>query len=495
MFDSEIQDDLLAEPEVLDAGFDPFAAQALAVRDTPADVEALRNFAVAQFDLAYDAVSEARAAAAKAAGGPLYWRSGTGRDGDPFSNWSNKETYMAEVTKNLDQNIWERLILTSGIEKLMDKQAHEEFRKSLVKDMPPVSADAVAATLEQLRMDARTIFLRGLANCFSGLDRRFRSHDGFKIGSRIVLTYAMDRYGSWSRYEREVEFRDVERVFRTLDGKEHVDRYGGIIGAIEKARQVAREGVKWDKAVTFVAEDDYFRVRIFGNGNMHVWFKRNDLVRRANLLLAEFYGAAVGASYDATRAPDPDRHARPEARHDRGLAKNGGFFETPEALVERVFHDYLIKPGMQVLEPNAGRGRIARHAARKGAKVTCVEINPAHAAELRDQRTHYGYTNVYCADFLQLRTRELPTFDAVFMNPPFDRGMDVDHVLHALDFLKPGGVLIAIMSAGTEFREDKQTVAFREMIKRMRGTFHDLPAGSFKESGTMVNTIVLQVTK
>jgi hypothetical protein len=44
------------------------------------------------------------------------------------------------------------------------------------------------------------------------------------------------------------------------------------------------------------------------------------------------------------------------------------------------------------------------------------------------------------------------------------------------------------MSAGVEFREDKKTTDFRARVKRLGGSFVDLPDGSFRESGTMVNT-------
>ena len=44
---------------------------------------------------------------------------------------------------------------------------------------------------------------------------------------------------------------------------------------------------------------------------------------------------------------------------------------------------------------------------------------------------------------------------------PFDLERDIDHVTHALKFLKSDGYLTAIMSAGTEFRETKKAKAFR----------------------------------
>ncbi len=114
---------------------------------------------------------------------------------------------------------------------------------------------------------------------------------------------------------------------------------------------------------------------------------------------------------------------------------------------------------------------------------------------------------VWCADFLKISPETTGLYDRVVMNPPFDRERDIDHVLHAISFLKPGGVLVAIMSAGTELRETKKSKAFRELVEKMSGAgrrwggFHrgdvwrDLPERSFSSVGTNCNTIRLKITK
>ena len=60
---------------------------------------------------------------------------------------------------------------------------------------------------------------------------------------------------------------------------------------------------------------------------------------------------------------------------------------------------------------------------------------------------------VTCMDFLE--TTPEPVYDRVIMNPPFTRGADAKHVLHALGFVKPGGLLVSVMSNGASYRGDK----------------------------------------
>lgn len=165
-------------------------------------------------------------------------------------------------------------------------------------------------------------------------------------------------------------------------------------------------------------------------------------------------------------------------------AQEFGVFFTPPAVVAQMIRLAEIKQGMRVLEPSAGVGNIARELA-KMAKVECIEILPKHAEALCQSGL---YEAVLCMDFLQ--TSPVPSFDRVVMNPPFAKQADIDHVTHALKFLKPGGRLVTVMSAGVMFRENRKTLDFTEMVNGCGGDFLKLPENAFKESGTGVNTVL-----
>src|SRR3546814_3629081 len=73
-------------------------------------------------------------------------------------------------------------------------------------------------------------------------------------------------------------------------------------------------------------------------------------------------------------------------------------------------------------------------------------------------------------DFMEtggLNRLNSPVFsvDAVVMNPPFEKGQDVAHVLHAWRSLKTGGTLVAIMGAGVTFRQGKPYAPFRDWLR------------------------------
>jgi phospholipid N-methyltransferase len=267
-----------------------------------------------------------------------------------------------------------------------------------------------------------------------------------------------------------------------LDGKSPVAAYASIANQIEATR---------DQGTPRLVHGDYFRVRVFGNGNLHVWFERADLLREANKLLAEYYGEAIGEGVDAAT---PDDSPRPFATP----AKNFGFFPTSESVADKMVNYASIGRGTRVLEPSAGTGVLARAALSAGALVTCVELQAPMARELI---TAHDFEAVHCADFLTMTPAQLGIFDVVMMNPPFDNGRDCDHVAHALQFVREGGILVAIMAARAEFSDNARAVSLRRKVAKWPKAYGwlsqwiDLPAGSFAHAGTNVNTVVLAIRR
>ena len=164
------------------------------------------------------------------------------------------------------------------------------------------------------------------------------------------------------------------------------------------------------------------------------------------------------------------------------------FFPTPAAVVARLLDLADVRPGMAILEPSAGRGAIAFPCVAAGATVDCYELMEANYIALA---TDARLRCVRHADFLTATPS--PHYDVVAMNPPFARQSDVLHVLHALRFLKPGGQLVSVMSAGVTYRDNKLTRDFRDLVAQRGGFIEALPDGAFRESGTMVRSVIVSI--
>lgn len=154
------------------------------------------------------------------------------------------------------------------------------------------------------------------------------------------------------------------------------------------------------------------------------------------------------------------------------------FFETPTELARQMVDMANIKESETVLEPSAGKGRIA--SLIEGCH--CIELNPDNAAYLEQQGL-----DVLCGDFLTFRG----SHDVIIANPPFTRQQDIDHVNHMLDLFKR--CVISVMSASVQYRDNEKTVEFRERISSLHGTIEALPDKTFSKSGTNVKTCLVHV--
>lgn len=170
------------------------------------------------------------------------------------------------------------------------------------------------------------------------------------------------------------------------------------------------------------------------------------------------------------------------------IPQDFGYFPTPLNIANQLIEMADIKQGMRVLEPSAGIGNIASLLVNHGAIVDCYELLDKNYEQLINQNI---YKNVTKCDFLAVEPNQI--YDRVVMNPPFERQNDIKHVTHAFEFLKEGGVLISIMGCSVMFRENKLTTEFRDLVYFQGGYFEELPQGSFKESGTMVNTVIVVI--
>ena len=158
-------------------------------------------------------------------------------------------------------------------------------------------------------------------------------------------------------------------------------------------------------------------------------------------------------------------------------------FPTPPELAARMVETVAVEVTYRVLEPSAGTGNILRAVRTDGSscELVAVEVSESLVSALRPYCTARAI-DLRCADFLDIQPDELAPFDRILMNPPFKDAADVQHILHARKFLKPGGLLVAICANGSRQREKLEPIA---------DTWEELPEGSFASEGTGVRTVML----
>ena len=163
------------------------------------------------------------------------------------------------------------------------------------------------------------------------------------------------------------------------------------------------------------------------------------------------------------------------------IKKDFQFFPTPIELVKKMIKLAEIKLDDVCLEPSAGVGNIARFL----PNCDVIELHEGNRKTL----TEKGFSLVH-DDFLTFVPEK---YTAIVMNPPFSKGQDIEHVTKAIEIAER--VVVAVTSASVMFRNDNKTVAFRELVASYDGIIEELPADSFKESGTYVKTCLVIVNK
>jgi hypothetical protein len=175
----------------------------------------------------------------------------------------------------------------------------------------------------------------------------------------------------------------------------------------------------------------------------------------------------------------------------RNLKKEFQFFATPDSLSDEVVQLANISKNDKVLEPSAGQGAIVKAVHRKNPNIVVdyCEFMPTNQIFMKKLPN----VNMVGDDFLALPLSL--KYDKIVANPPFAKNQDVVHVQKMYDHLKPGGRLVSITSPHWLHSSNKKETEFRNWLTEVGATIKEIPAGTFKESGTTVATVILVIDK
>jgi hypothetical protein len=134
----------------------------------------------------------------------------------------------------------------------------------------------------------------------------------------------------------------------------------------------------------------------------------------------------------------PGLDAAPRGRkapHPLLRQRDLGQYFTPPWLADVVARLARVR-GRVVLEPSAGSGNIVAACLAAGAaKVIACEIDPAMCARLRERFINEP-VQVIEGDFLSLPAALFDNVEAIAGNPPYDGGMDSDHLAKIADIVE-----------------------------------------------------------
>lgn len=167
------------------------------------------------------------------------------------------------------------------------------------------------------------------------------------------------------------------------------------------------------------------------------------------------------------------------------------FFETPADIAYKLavrLGD--VEPTHKILEPSAGRGALIKAVLEEWPEQTvdCYEL----MEENREELAKIPNARLLGNDFLEA---EVGMYDKIIANPPFANNQDIKHVTKMWEHLADGGQMAVIMSCHWQFANDKPSKTFRSFVESVDHDITILPKGTFKSSGTDVESMMLVLWK
>jgi len=189
---------------------------------------------------------------------------------------------LVETRKEIDRTLWRLAFDKTGFLRLMDATAVDDFERSMDRDPPEFSTETIRSTFVNLAQQSELMFARGLVNVFRLLSKRHRTNTDqpFTVGEKAILpgiVQAGFQRGLHVSHHGSPRLNDIDRVFKVLAGETPQPR----------ALETALNAALLERAPY---EDDYYLIRGYGNGNLHIRFKRRDLLDAANRIIAQYYG-------------------------------------------------------------------------------------------------------------------------------------------------------------------------------------------------------------
>lgn len=213
-----------------------------------------------------------------------------------------------------------------------------------------------------------------------------------------------------------------------------------------------------------------------------------EVAKSINLIGGKWKGGKVGGFVFDT---DPTVLLHQIANgENRNLKKEFQFFATPSHLAQRMVEIAAIEEYDLILEPSAGQGAIINAIQQRHNSLVhyceLMDINQSFLSKIPN-------TTFLKDNFLLLNTPKL--FHKIIANPPFSNNQDIKHILHMWETLAPGGTIVAISSRHWEFSTKEQETNFRNFLRSYDAKIKALPANTFKESGTSIQTNLITISK
>lgn len=324
----------------VEVGDDP---NMLAIRDNLANMEHWYNMANEHWVKGIEHLRKAR----------LYmnqnkindYRSGQNHDAD-FKNIAGMALDNATNSRNefLRRHRllgWTSVFTQMEFDRWLDSKQQERFMKDVERDATiPFTAENIKGTLENVFLSRKKLFDESVANVFDELTNSavencsgpempaciknhrgegWKTNDSYKVNERLIFPYGCRYDKDFNSFRMNYEnadriYSDLDRILSVLDAQPF-----GQCHTVGRALDVAFHR-KHHSIASQYAESQYFEIRFFKKGTVHLKWKRMDLLESFNKHAA----AGKKAIGENTQQYRPTPKQRKEAQQEHWECRRDG---------------------------------------------------------------------------------------------------------------------------------------------------------------------------
>ena len=178
------------------------------------------------------------------------------------------------------------------------------------------------------------------------------------------------------------------------------------------------------------------------------------------------------------------------------------FFPTPVKVVDKMIRTANLKPDSIMLESSAGTGRILDEAKKVINSIdnfVVIEMNSERQRILRDKGYRVDFNGTFEDSLKDSETlKKIKNCDKVVINPPFKNDSDVKHLLISYMFCADNADVVSILQENSLYYDRQIHRVFKEFLSLIGKDAYEvvsLPAGSFKDELTTVDTVIFHIKK
>ena len=200
--------------------------------------------------------------------------------------WRNDTEYFEKIEKEWRTSAWRMIVDLSGVRKVLSTKRVADMDKNIEDNPPDISLTSVMDMLKMIMDADGSLEKEVIEEAYDYL--RPHQHEKYKtnktfVGKKVILTNMVEPWGYGGKaFKANYYYRDallvIDRAFHLLDG-------GGIPEGYNSPLVDAIETCGWDGK----GETDYFIFKCHKNCNLHLTFKKQELVNELNRIAGNRY--------------------------------------------------------------------------------------------------------------------------------------------------------------------------------------------------------------